>query len=372
MSSKICTRCCMDTDDPNIQFDVNGVCNHCHEWDAAMKAHTVPGMLGLGRIQQITEKIKASTKGKEFNCVMGLSGGTDSSLVAYRAKEFGLKPYCISVDNGYDTPESAYNVNILCRRLETPLHTIRLDQKEFKDLQLSYLKAGVINLETPSDMAINASVHEAAAKLGLHYIVSGQNIATEWTMPKAWGWDNNDAVNLCNIHKDYGTIPLKTFPVMGHRKFQYYVIYKQITTVPILNYMEYKRLAAKAMLVKELGWKDYGAKHHESIITRWFQCYVLPTYWKIDKRKAHLSCLIRNGEIGRFRALEELSLPPCPEAIMKRDMEFVCNYLGLTQKELIFLLNTGHTPHETYGTEGRPGELTLSLYHFYLKLRGKK
>lgn len=365
---RVCTRCCMDTTDPQISFDANGVCNHCWEWDVAMRQHTVPGLAGQQHLKAVVEKITSSKKGR-FNCVLGISGGYDSSYAAYLAAKHGLSPYCISVDNGYDTAEAIGNVKNLCRTLSFVHETIKLDRNEFRDLQLSYLKAGVINLEIPSDNAINALVYHTANMLGLKYVITGQNIVTEWTMPKSWGWDNGDMTNLKNIHKKFGTVPLRTYPMMGHLLFSYYTVVRGITTVPILNYVEYDKSIAKATLEKECGWVNYGAKHHESHITRFYQCYILPKYWGIDKRTAHLSCLIRAGQMTRQEALDELAKPPCSPAILKEDMVKVCEYLGLTEKQLDDLLSQPHHAHAEYGAEPR-GDLLTRAYWFFLKLRG--
>lgn len=367
----VCSRCTMDTSDPAIGFDSKGVCNHCHEWDEAMKTRTVSGIAGLRYLEETADKIRAAGKDKKFDCVLGMSGGYDSSYVAYLVSRLGLRPYCMSVANGYDTETSISNVRNLCKQLHFFHETIELNRNEFRDLQLAYLKAGVINLEVPSDHAINALVYRETARLGLKYIMSGLNVVTEWTLPQAWIYDHMDVVNLKNIHKKFGTVPLKTFPTMGHQRFAYYSVVKGIVSVRVLNYINYDKRIAKQTLEREFGWADYGAKHHESHITRFFQCHILPKYWGIDKRKAHLSCLVRAGQMTRAEALAELSHPPCSEMTLYEDKMKVCQYLGLKEKELDNLLAQPHHRHEEYGSEPRSSLMTKG-YWLFTKIKGIK
>jgi len=359
----------MDTSDHDISFDGKGVCNHCREWDDAMKKRTLSGDAGQSYLNALADGVKASARNKHHNCVLGMSGGIDSSYAAYLAKRLGLNPWCVSVDNGYDTQVSTNNVRALCRTFDFHHEIIQIDRDEFRDLQLSYIRAGVVNLEVPSDHAINASVYRTASRLGLRHIISGQNVVTEAGMPKSWGWDNRDLVNLKSIHKTFGAVPLKTFPTMGHSKMACYTIWKRITTLPILNYADYNKAEAKRVLQEECGWIDYGAKHHESHITRWYQCYVLPKYWGIDKRRAHLSCLVRAGQMPRDEAEAELARPPCSDSTLNDDMAYVCDYLGQSQEQLDNLFAQPHHSHDEYGTAPRVA-LADKLYHLFVRIRG--
>ena len=308
---RICTRCIMSwPDDPDITFDDNGVCNHCHGYEMRASAELFYDDLGQLRLEGIIEQMRLNGEGKAHDCVIGLSGGLDSSFVAYSVVKLGLRPLGVSLDNGWDTPVAGENVRNLVRKLNIDWEHHSLDPKQYRDLQQSFLCAGVINVEAPTDHAIGSFLYHRAAQEGLRYIVHGGNIVTEAIMPKAWGYDAKDWRHIKAIHKKFGKESLRGYPHMTLWHWAYYTFLKGIKWFPILNYVEYVPDKAKQVLAEAVGWKDYGGKHLESEWTAFFQQYILPRKFGIDKRKAHLSTLINSGFMTREEALNELEQDP--------------------------------------------------------------
>jgi len=296
----------MDTTDPDIVFDEAGVCNHCHEYKARAGAELYYDDIGQLRLEAIIEQMRLDGKGKAHDCVIGLSGGLDSSFVAYNIVRLGLRPLAVSLDNEWDMPVAKENVKNIVRKLNIDWEHHSVDKKQYQDLQMSFLKAGVINVEAPTDHAISSFLCQKAVKEGLRYIVHGGNIVTEAIMPKAWGYDAKDWKHIKAIHKKFGKESLKGFSHMTLGHWVYYTFFKGIKWFPILNYVEYVPDRAKQVLAEAVGWKDYGGKHLESEWTAFFQRYILPRKFGIDKRKAHLSTLINSGFMTREEALKEL------------------------------------------------------------------
>ena len=331
---QICTRCIMDTTDPKITFDEEGICNHCRRYERRAQKEIHYDYAGQIKLQQIVDEIKKDGKNKEYDCIIGLSGGVDSTTVAYRVKQLGLRPLAVHLDNGWDDELAANNVENILKKLDIDLLTYVLDWDEFKDLQLSFLKASVPNCEIPTDHAIVSLLYHTATKKNIRYIISGGNIVTEAIMPFSWGYRNMDWKYIKSIHKKSGTVKLKTFPHLSLFDWVYYSFAKRIKVIPVLNYIPYVKQNAKKFIEKELGWKDYGPKHFESIYTRFFQAYILPTKFGFDKRKAHLSTLICSGQMTRQHALEEMKHSPYPnDQMLKEDRKYVLKKLGLTEQE---------------------------------------
>ena len=261
---RICKRCIMDTSDPHITFDKNGYCNHCISYFKHAEKYLFVNGNRKKKIEEILREIKNKGKGKEYDCIVGLSGGVDSTYTAYISRKFGLRPLCVHLDNGWDSELAQKNIEMIVKKLGFDLFTYVIDWEEFKDIQLSYLKASVVDVEVPTDHAITAVLYRVASKRGIKFILSGNNIVTESIMPDSWFHRNkNDLVNLKDIHRHYGTMPLKTFPTLGLLKKIYFHFIKGIRVIPILNFVPYNKEQAKEIIKKELGWKDYGYKHYE-------------------------------------------------------------------------------------------------------------
>lgn len=331
---QICSHCILDTtDDPNIRFDENGVCNHCHFYQVQEKKYILPQEVREKKLAEIVEQMKREGKNKEYDCVMGVSGGVDSTYAAYITKQLGLRALVIHLDNGWNSELAVKNIENIVQRLNYDLYTHVIDWEEFKDLQLSFLKASVVDIELLTDHAISACLLQEAKKRKIKFIISGVNMATEGVLPSHWTHRKMDLLNIISIHKKFGKIPLKTFPQLSFLDAIYCNNILKIQSVPILNYVPYIKTDAKKKISDELGWRDYGGKHYESIFTRFYQGYILPVKFHIDKRKAHLSSLVCSGQITRTQSLNDMQLPNYDSQLLKEDKQFVIKKFGLTEKE---------------------------------------
>ncbi len=334
----ICSRCVMDTTDTDIQFDENGVCNHCRQYKIRVKKDLHYDKKGQQLLESLIQNIKRKGKNKEFDCIIGVSGGVDSTMVAYVAKkQLGLKPLAVHFDNGWDSELAVNNIKKTLNKLDIELYTHVVDWEEFRDLQLSFIKSGFINWEIPSDHAIFALLFIIASKMNIKYILGGSNIVTEGILAKSWVYDHKDWKFIKSVHKQFGRKKLKSYPSYNILKLIYYVFIKRIKYIPILNFVKYNKNEAMDLIQKELGWVYYGGKHYESIYTRFYQSYVLPQKYNVDKRKAHLSTLIMSGHMTREEALEELKKETYLENLMSEDKEYVIKKLGLTHDEFEYL-----------------------------------
>jgi len=335
LNYQICTRCVMDTSDPEIVFDEHGVCNHCREFDEITRKRWFPNKEGERRLSEIVEKIKFLGRNQAYDCILGLSGGVDSSYLALKVKGFGLRPLVVHVDAGWNSELAVYNIEQVVNYCGFELHTHVMDWEEMKDLQAAYLRAEVANQDVPQDHAFFASLYHFAVKNGIKYILSGGNIATEGVFPTAWLHSAMDARNLHAIHRKYGKLPLRQYKTINIA--QYYFIYPLILkmkTVRPLNYMEYNKAAALKLLKETVGYKEYERKHGESLFTKFYQNYYLPKKFGFDKRRPHLSSMILSGQISREEALKILEQPLYDLQELESDMEYVAKKLGFTTDEL--------------------------------------
>ena len=322
----------MDTSDPEIQFDEMGHCNHCNDYFNRLKYLTYQGEKSDTELKKIVEKIKSSGKYQKYDCLIGISGGVDSCYVAYLAIKLGLKPLAVHMDNGWNSELAVSNIEKLLNQLNIDLYTHVLDWEEFKDLQLSFLKASVPEIETPTDMAIPAVLHKVAAKHNIKYIISGGNYATEGILPKSWHYDRKDVTFLKAIQKQFGTKKLKSFPTFGYQKEIYYKFVKGIRFVYMLNYVPYSKKDATELLEKEFNWKYYGGKHFESRFTKLVQAYILPEKFNIDYRRSTYSTQICAGEIKREEALNQLNLKPYHDLNLEEEIEYFCKKLNISRE----------------------------------------
>ena len=323
----------MDTTDPLITFDNDGHCCHCTEFLETRAKHKYQGKESDAALDGILEKIRRAGKGKKYDCVLGVSGGADSSYLAYIIKERGLRPLAVHMDNGWDSEKAVVNIKNVTRKLDINYESYVLDWEEFKNLQLSFLKASVPEAETPTDVAIPAALHSVAAKHGIKYILSGGNLATEGILPKSWHYDVRDLKYFNHIHRTFGTRPLKRFPTFGYKKEIFYKIVKGMRMIYPLNFVPFIKDDAIRLLSEKFEWRPYGGKHHESTYTKFIQSYYLYEKFKIDYRRATLSTRICVGEIDRCRAIEQLrSKPYNPEEIDEMK-NYIAKKLGIDRDE---------------------------------------
>lgn len=337
--------------DPNISFDENGTCNYYHEYKRAEKTE-VPGPAEAEeKLQRLTAEIKKAGEGKNYDCLIGLSGGVDSTYVAWLVKKLGLRPLAVHLDNGWNSELAVKNVENVIRKLGIDLFTLVVNWEEFKDIQLAYLKASVVDIEVVSDHAIFATMYKLAKEKNIGYIISGTNVVTEYIMPPSWLYSKMDFVNLKDIHRQFGKCKLKTYPFLDFKKYVYYSGILKLNPISILNYVPYNKMQVKELIKNELGWRDYGGKHYESIFTKFYQAYILPEKFKIDKRKAHLSTLICSGQITREEAIRELEQPLYNSNELRSDTEYVIKKLGLTQAAFDEIMKLPVRRHEEFKTD---------------------
>ena len=373
---QVCTRCVMDTSDPEIIFDGQGVCNHCHLFDQMVGTDWLPGPEGKPRLNALLAEIKAWGKGREYDCTIGLSGGADSSYLAYlAAKEWGLRPLAVHVDTGWNSPYAVRNIENLVKNLNIDLYTFVIDWEEMRDLQVAFLKSGVANQDTPQDHAIFAKLFSFTAENKIRYVLSGHNIATESVLPESWEYTPRDDKHIRAIHRRFGTRPLKTLPIMSVFRSFLYARLAPIKFLPgmkivnPLNFVDYAKDRAKEELSREVGWQEYGAKHFESRFTKFFQAYWLPKRFGYDKRRAHLSSLILSGQISRDQALSELEKPMYPQNELAEDMEFVRKKLELSESEFKEILVAPIHHHTEYPSHARLGKAWRRLQKFGRSLK---
>jgi N-acetyl sugar amidotransferase len=328
----------MDTSDPEIRFDAAGVCNHCLRFDRVVASHVFAGERGRTALEGIVARIREAGKNKPYDCVLGISGGVDSTYTAYHARQLGLRPLAVHLDNGWDTEIAVRNIERALKRLEIDLHTHVIDWDEFRDLQVAFLKASTPDSEIPTDHAIFALLHQTASRMGVRYIITGGNIRTETHFPRAWSQGHGDWKYIREVHRRFGSGSIKTFPFTSWLAMQ--LDARRHEQVDILNYLDYGRGKAVAVLQRELGWEDYGGKHHESVYTRFFQGYILPRKFRFDKRRAHYSSMLCSGEITREEALRRLEEEPYPLKQQLQDRVYVIKKLGLSEAEFDEIMAT--------------------------------
>lgn len=358
---QICNRCIMDTSDPEIKFDDMGNCNHCNSALDRVKKNWFPDKNGEKIFAGIIEKIKREERNNEFDCIIGLSGGVDSSYLAYFAVNKGLRPLVVHVDCGWNSEQAVKNIENVVKTLKIELHTFVVNWEEMKDLQRAFFKASLPDQDIPQDHAIFAALYNFADKNKIKYVFNGLNFATESIMPGNWGYQAMDYRHLKSIHKRFGEKKLNDYPhVNFFERYIYYTLIKKMKIINPLNYIDYRKDEVIETMKRELGWQYYGGKHHESRFTKFFQSYYLPVKFNFDKRRAHLSSLIVSGQISRDEALNKMEENVYAENEIENDLEFVAKKLDWSPTEFKAIINLPPNRHQDF-------ETNENLFNFGMK-----
>jgi len=334
---QICSNCVMDTTDTAIVFDDKCVCDHCNTYYSDILANWHPNEKGHAKLNGIITKIKKAGAGQDFDCIMGLSGGIDSSYLLYMiVSEYGLRPLVFHVDAGWNSQIAVNNIERLVDGLDLDLYTEVINWEEMKDLQLAFFKSGLPHIDVPQDHAFFATMYKFASKYNIKYILTGGNYSTECVRnPIEWMYYQTDSVQLRDIHNKFGTIPLETYPVTSILWHKFYLPYiKGIKLIRPLDYVPYHKEDAMNLLVEKFGYQKYPQKHFESRFTRFYESYWLPERFGYDTRKVQFSSLILTEQMTREEATRKLKVPAYDKKTIKQDFKFVANKLGITIDEL--------------------------------------
>jgi N-acetyl sugar amidotransferase len=340
----------MDTTDPSITFDENGVCDFCNNYDKKIVPFWNPVDYDDSSIQKIVKKIKSDGKHKEYDCVIGMSGGTDSSYLAYIAKEkLGLRPLILTVDTGWNLNVANENVLKIIQKLDLDLETVVVNWEEMKDLQLAFFKSQVPYQDLPQDHAIFAGLYNYAAKHGIKYVLTGANNSTEGVKPPQEWTYINDIKFIKGVHKKFGQKKLKTFPLCGMFKYKiFYRFFKGIKVVHFLNMVNYEKEEATRILKEKFDWQVYENKHYENVFTRFYEGYWLPKKFGYDKRRCYLSNLVITNQLSRNDALVEIDEQPYDNKIAKQDMEYISDKLDIDVEDFKKLMNGDNKTYKDY------------------------
>lgn len=347
---QMCNFCVMDTSDPDIIFNEDGICNHCISAKKSLaalgsKQHRVDN------IEKQIDKIKKRNANKPYDVIMGVSGGVDSSYALIRAKELGLRILAVHCDTGWNSEIAVANIKNLIDKLSIDLETVVVDWVSIRGLQRSFFKASVSNCDIPQDHAIVAVSNQISSKLGIKDFISGGNLSGESVMPASWVYDARDLKHLKAINKAYDKVSLKNYPKLSAFMSYFYLPFvKGVRNYRLLNDLDYNPIEAKKILIESYGWKDYGGKHHESVFTRFYQAYYLPQKFGFDKRRGHLSSLIASNCIDREVALEALKVDLYVPEKLKEDKKYFLKKMGFNEKEWKEIMDTLPVSHYSFPT----------------------
>lgn len=345
---KICANCVMDTSDSKITFDINGVCDHCIDFYKNVKPNWHTDERGRAELEAIVEQIIKSGKGKDFDSILGISGGVDSSYMLHvTVKEFGLRPLVFHVDGGWNSELAVNNIEVMIDKLGLDLYTEVIDWEEMRDFQLSFFKAGVPHIDIPQDHAFIATMYNFANKYNIKYILNGGNVSTECVRnPMEWLYYGTDMAQIKDIHRRFGTIHIKKYPLSPILKHKFYLRYiKGIKVLKPLNYFPYIKKDAIKLLSEKYGWKEYPQKHFESRFTKFYEGYWLPVKFGYDTRKVQYSSLILTGQMTRDEALERLKVPAYDNDTIAEEFKYIATKLNITEEELKYYMDA---PNKTY------------------------
>jgi N-acetyl sugar amidotransferase len=343
-----CSRCLMSTDvDPDLTIS-DGECNHCRRYDLLLAARVVPREQRQEHLQKVVSAIKHAGRNHDYDCIIGVSGGVDSTYVALKVIDLGLRPLAVHVDNGWNSEIAVSNIEKMLRSLGIDLQTVVLDLREFHDLQRAFLLASTPDIDIPTDHAIQAALWQHARQHNIKYIISGMNFATESISVPSWSYGHSDWRYIKDVHRKHGVRRLRAYPHYTLRLLLWTTVVRRIRIVSILNYMNYDRATAVEEITTRLGWTAYQGKHFESIYTRWAQGRLLPSKFGIDKRRGHLSDLVNSGQLTRSIALEQLEEDFYPERLVRTDEDLLKKKLALSDVQLMEILNTPPTSFRNF------------------------
>lgn len=341
---RICTRGVWDETVPNIVFNENGVSNYAILFDKLVEAFP-RGEQGKKEWDRLVNKIKTDGKGKQYDCIIGVSGGTDSSYLLHFSKEIGLRPLAVNLDNGWGSDISVKNIKKITKALNVDLETYVIDYEEIKDLLRSYILAGLPWIDIPTDLAIKAVLYKIAAREGIKYILRGNDFRSEGSQPNEWTY--GDGKQLLAVHRKYGRVKLKTFPNYTLINLSYYGFFRKIKSIYPYYYIDYNKNRTQDFLKKEYEWEYYGGHHHENLFTKFAISYWLPEKFGIDKRKITYSAQILSGEISREFALEQIEKSPYDIESKNEMIDYVLKKLDFTHEQFKEEINkANHTFHD--------------------------
>ncbi|MCY1151250.1 MAG: N-acetyl sugar amidotransferase [Sphaerochaetaceae bacterium] len=359
---QVCTNCVMDNTDSKIVFDEKGVCDYCNSYYTDLLPNWTPNENNDKKLEEIAKKIRKDGKNKEFDCIIGLSGGVDSSYLAYIAKEkMKLRPLIYTVDTGWNLNVAVENIEKIVKKLDLEMYTEVINWEEMRDLQLSFFKAQVPYQDLPQDHVIFAGLYNYAMKNKIKYVLTGSNNATEFVRPPIEWVHLNDLRLIKDIHNTYGEVKFKTIPLCS--MFKYKLLYQYIKgmkRVAPLDYIPYNKKIVERELNEKFGWEKYENKHYENILTRFYEGYYLPTKFGYDKRKSYLSNMILTKEITRDEALAVLKQSPYDEQLIQDDLEYIAKKLGISKKEFEKIINGKNKTYKDYKN-------SLKLIQFAIK-----
>jgi N-acetyl sugar amidotransferase len=362
----------MDTSDPEIVFNNSGLCNHCLGFEKNAANNWFPNEEGNRRLSEIVEAIKTEGRDKEYDSILGLSGGVDSSYLAIKTKELGLRPLVVHVDAGWNSELAVANIETLVRYCNYDLYTHVVDWEEMRDLHLAYLQSGIANQDVPQDHIYFSSLYHYAIKNDIRYIISGGNTATEGIFPSAWHGSAMDAINLKAIHHKYGRRPLRNYKTISF--YQYYLLYPfvyKMRTIRPLNFMPYNKGDALKVL-EEIGYKPYARKHGESLFTKIFQNHYLPEKFGYDKRRPHLSSMIMSGQISREEALAEMMKPLYDKDELEIDISYLCKKLRISRSQFDDFLKIPNRNYSDFNNWSSRQRALKNIQHMAERFIGRK
>jgi N-acetyl sugar amidotransferase len=351
-----CTRCLYDQHTPRITFDERGVCSYCAMYDRLDADHPT-GAEGARRLEAIAAEIRHAGRGKKYDCIVGVSGGCDSSYTLYLAKKLGLRPLAVHFDNTWNSTTATENIRNVLKALDVDLYTYVVDNEEYDDIYRAFLEAGVIDIEAPTDIALAAVIYRAASKFGVQYTLEGHSFRTEGVSPL--GWLYMDGKYIQSVHRRHGTLPMKTYPNMWLTSFLYWTAVKRIKKIRPLYFVDYRKEEAKELLTRDLGWKWYGGHHLENRFTAFYHSYFIPRRWGLDFRVLGYAGLVRAGQITREEGLARLAEAPYLEPDL---LHYVKKRLGYSEQEFERVMTLPKRSFRQYDTYKRTFERLKPLF----------